>query len=115
MSAAGRRLTGSVSVDGQLGGAAPQPQASGSITLSNGSFQDAILGIPLGAVRARLIAQGDRATIESASATTRNGGPITASGSIWLDPAGGFPGDIRIRGQNAELMQSALGKAGPRL
>ena len=62
-------------------------------------------------MRKRLIAQGDRATIESASATTRNGGPITASGSIRLDPAGGFPGDIRIRGQNAELMQSALATA----
>jgi len=111
MSAAGRRLTGSVAVDGRLGGTAPQPQAYGSITLSNGSLQDAILGIRLDAIRVRLIAQGDRATIESASATTRNGGPITASGSIRLDPAGGFPGDIRIRGQNAELMQSALATA----
>ena len=108
MSAAGRRLTGSVAVDGRLGGTAQQPQAYGSITLSNGSLQDAILGIRLDAIRARLIAQGDRATIESASATTRNGGSITAGGSIRLDPTGGFPGDIRIRGQNAELMQSAL-------
>jgi translocation and assembly module TamB len=111
MSAVGRRLTGSVAVDGRLGGTAPQPHAYGSITLSNGSLQDAILGIRLDAIRVRLIAQGDRATIESASATTRNGGPITASGSIRLDPAGGFPGDIRIRGQNAELMQSALATA----
>jgi translocation and assembly module TamB len=112
MSAAGRRrLTGSVAVDGRLGGTAPQPRAYGSITLSNGSLQDAILGIRLDAIRARLIAQGDRATIESASATTRNGGSITAGGSIRLDPIGGFPSDIRIRGQNAELMQSALATA----
>jgi len=111
MSAAGRRLTGSVAVDGRLGGTAPQPQAYGSITLANGSLQDAILGIRLDAIRARLIAQGDRATIESASATTRNGGSITAGGSIRLDPTGGFPGDIRIRGQNAELIQSASATA----
>src|SRR3984893_7436629 len=69
------------------------------------------LGIRLDAIRARLFAQGDRAMIESASATTRNGGSITAGGSIRLDPASGFPGDIRIRGQNAELIQSALATA----
>ena len=111
LSASGRRITGSIVVDGRLGGTVPQPQASGSITFSNGSFQDAILGIRLDAIRARLAAQGNKITIESASATTRNGGSTTAGGSIRLDPAGGFPGSLRIKGQNAELMQTALATA----
>jgi len=85
--------------------------ASAVLVKEHSTRQDAILGIRLDAIRARLIAQGDRATIESASATTRNGGSITAGGSIRLDPIGGFPSDIRIRGQNAELMQSALATA----
>ena len=111
MSAAGRRLAGSVAVDGRLGGTIQQPQASGSITFANGSFQDAIFGIRLDAIHARLIAQGDRVTIESASAATRNGGTVTAGGSIRLDPAGGFPGDILIKGQNAQLVRSAFATA----
>src|ERR1700730_8600781 len=85
--------------------------ASAVLVKEHSTRQDAILGIRLDAIRARLIAQGDRATIESASATTRNGGSITAGGSMPLEPQGGFPSDIRIRGQNAELMQSALATA----
>jgi translocation and assembly module TamB len=111
LAAAGRRLAGSVAIDGRVTGTINQPQASGSITLANGSFQDAILGISFEAMRARLVAQGDRVTIESASATTRNGGSISASGSVRLDPAGGFPGEIRIKGQNAELLHSAIATA----
>lgn len=111
LSAAGRRVAGAVTVDGRINGTVQQPNASGSITLSNGSFEDAILGIRLTAIHARLIAQGDHVTIESASAATRNGGTIAAGGSIRLDPAAGFPGDIHVRGQNAQIVRSALATA----
>ncbi|VFU09963.1 translocation/assembly module TamB domain-containing protein [Methylocella tundrae] len=111
LSTAGRRVTGAIAVEGRLTGTAQQPSASGSATLSNGAFEDAILGIRLTAIHARLVAQGDHVTIENASAATRNGGAITAGGSIRLDPAGGFPGDIHVRGQNAQLVQSSLATA----
>lgn len=111
LSASGQRLTGSLVVDGRAGGTVSQPQATGSITLSKGSLQDEVRGIRLEAIRARLVAQGDRITVESASATTRNGGSITAGGSVRLDPSGGFPGAIRIKGDNAELMQTPLATA----
>jgi autotransporter translocation and assembly factor TamB len=42
-------------------------------------------------------------TIERLSAATRNGGTLSASGRVRIDPAAGFPGDIRITGQRAEL------------
>ncbi len=108
MAAAGRRLAGSIAVDGRVTGTLERPQASGSITLANGAFEDANLGVSLKDMRARLVAQGDRVTIESAAASTRNGGAISASGAFRLDPAGGFPGDIRVKGQNAELIHSAV-------
>ncbi len=108
MAAAGRSVSGSVAIDLRLAGTLEKPQASGSIMLQNGVFQDAALGVRLDAVRVRLVAQGDRVSIESASARGRNGGEVAASGSIRLDPDAGFPGDIRIRGQNAELIRSAL-------
>ena len=50
------------------------------------------MGTRFDAIRARLVARDDKITIESASATTRNGGVVTLSGDIRLDPAGGFPG-----------------------
>jgi translocation and assembly module TamB len=109
--AAGRRVTGSVAVDGRIGGTLESPEASGSATLSGGSFSDAALGIRLENIRARLVAGGEEVSIESASAATRNGGSITAGGRFRLDPQAGFPGSIQIRGQRAQLVQSSLATA----
>jgi translocation and assembly module TamB len=111
MSASGRRVTGAFAIDARVGGAIQNPQASGSATLSNGSFQDALIGVRLDAIRAHLVAHGDKITIESASAATRNGGSLTAAGDIKLEPAGGFPGALKIKGQRAELVQTALATA----
>ncbi|MGI8568240.1 MAG: translocation/assembly module TamB domain-containing protein [Methylocella sp.] len=111
MSASGRRVTGALAIDARVGGAIQNPQASGSATLSNGSFQDALIGARLDAIRARLVAHGNKITIESASAVTRNGGSLTVAGDIKLDPAGGFPGTLKIKGKHAELVQSALATA----
>lgn len=111
IAAAGRRVTGNVSVDARVTGSLAKPQASGTAVLADGSYQDAILGMRFTAIRARLVAKGDKVTIESASATARNGGQITATGDIRLDPAAGFPGTLTIRGQNAEMMRSAVATA----
>jgi translocation and assembly module TamB len=111
IAAAGRRVTGSVSVDGRVTGTLAKPQASGAVVLANGSFQDAVLGMRFTAIQARLVALGDKVTIESASATARNGRQITAQGDIRLDPAAGFPGTLTIRGQDAEMVRSAIATA----
>jgi translocation and assembly module TamB len=111
LGAAGQRVTGSIAIDARVGGTIEAPQASGAATLSGGSFSDAALGIRLDNIRARLVASGEEVTIESASAATRNGGSITAGGRIQLDPGAGFPGSIQIRGQRAQLVQSALATA----
>jgi translocation and assembly module TamB len=111
LAAAGRRATGRVAIDASVGGTLANPQASGAATLSGGSYSDAALGVQLTNARARLVARGDALTIESAAASTRNGGAITASGRVRLDPGAGFPGDIRVRGTNAELVRNALGTA----
>ncbi|KQK32293.1 hypothetical protein ARD30_00490 [Bosea thiooxidans] len=104
----GQRLTGNVAIDMRAGGTASAPHLSGSATLSNGSFTDALQGIRLNAMEARIAANGDNLTIERASARTPNGGTISASGRVQVDPAAGFPGDIRIRGERAQLVSSGL-------
>ncbi len=104
----GQRLTGAVAVDMRAEGTPAAPRLSGSATLSNGSFTDALQGVRLTEMRARLAANGDNLTIEGASARTPNGGTISASGQVKVDPAAGFPGTIRIQGNRAQLVSSGL-------
>ena len=108
LAAGGRRFSGRLDVDARLRGTAAAPDASGAATLSGGTFSDAGQGIQLSNIRARLVARGSDLAVEGASATTRNGGAITASGRVRLDPAAGLPGEIRIAGQNAELVRSRV-------
>lgn len=104
----GQRVTGSVAVDMRAGGTASAPRLSGNAGLSNGSFTDALQGIRLNNIEARVAANGDNLTIERASARAPNGGTISASGQVKVDPAAGFPGNIRIRGDRAQLVSSGL-------
>ncbi|CAH1650513.1 conserved hypothetical protein [Hyphomicrobiales bacterium] len=108
LGANGQRVTGSVALDMRASGTASAPHLSGNATLSNGSFTDALQGIRLDAVEARIAANGDNLTIERASARTPNGGTLSASGQVRIDPAAGFPGNLRIRGERAQLVSSGL-------
>lgn len=108
LAAGGRRLTGRVDLDARVGGTLSAPEASGAATLGGGTFTDSANGLSFSGIRARLVARGQEVAIEGASATARNGGVITAGGRVRLDPAAGFPGEIRIQGQNAELVRSSL-------
>ena len=108
LAAGGQRVTGAVALDMRAGGTAAAPRLSGNATLSGGSFTDALQGIRLNAIEARIAANGDNLTIERASAQTPNGGTISASGQVKVDPAAGFPGNIRIRGDRAQLVSSGL-------
>lgn len=111
LSAGGRRLTGRIEVDARLQGSPSRPEATGTATLSGGTFTDANQGVSLGNLQARIVARGQEIVIEQAQASTRNGGGITASGRVRLDPGAGFPGEIRITGRNAELVRSAIATA----
>lgn len=108
LAAQGRRLTGTVALDMRAAGTAAAPRLSGSATLANGSFTDALQGVRLTGIEARLAANGDNLTIERASAQTPNGGTLSASGRLQLDPAAGFPGQIRIQGNRAQLVSSGI-------
>ena len=89
-------------------GAVAEPIVNGTLTLGGGSFRDALQGVRLDNIQARLTARGTDLMIERLSAATRNNGTISASGRVRLDPSAGFPGDIRITGQRAELVSNDL-------
>ena len=106
--AQGQRVTGAVALDLRAAGSPSAPRLSGTATLTGGSFTDVIQGIRLTAVEARIAAQGENLTIERASASTPNGGTLSASGRVALDPAAGFPGQIRVQGTLAQLVSSDM-------
>ena len=106
--AQGRRVTGAVALDMRAAGSVSAPRLSGSAALTNGSFNDVLQGIRLTAVTARIAATGENLVIERATAATPNGGTLSASGRLALDPAAGFPGQIRIQGNRAQLVSSDI-------
>ncbi|MDP3321782.1 MAG: translocation/assembly module TamB domain-containing protein, partial [Bosea sp. (in: a-proteobacteria)] len=106
--AQGRRVTGSVALDLRAAGSLSAPRLSGTATLAGGSFTDVIQGIRLTAVEARIAAQGENLTIERATASTPNGGTLSATGRVALDPGAGFPGSIRVQGNRAQLVSSDI-------
>lgn len=108
IAARGQRLTGSVAIDLRATGEVAAPRLSGGATLANGSFTDALQGIRLTGIEARLAANGDNLSIERASARTANGGTLSASGQIRVDPAAGFPGQLRINGSRAQLVANGI-------
>lgn len=108
LGASGQRVTGTVDIDMRATGSAGAPRLAGGASLQNGTFTDALQGIRLTAITARVAANGDNVTIENASARAANGGTLGASGRVRLDPQAGFPGEITIRGQQAQLVASGL-------
>ncbi len=107
----GRRASGLVRIDADIGGKLDEPRIEGSATLSGGTFTDAELGLALDAIDLRLVARGDTIVIERASARTRNGGTLSASGQVVNSPVRGMPGRIRVTGQGAQIVASSLATA----
>jgi len=111
LAADGRRLTGQLAIDLRAGGTLAAPRLSGGATLAGGSFTDAIQGVKLSALEARIAANGPQLVIERFAAQTPGGGTLSARGDVRLDPAAGFPGTIRIEGRRAQLVDSGLVRA----
>lgn len=108
LSAAGRQVTGTVAIDMRIGGTVADPAINGSLTLAGGSFRDLLQGIRFENIQGRFAARGTDIAIERLSASTRNGGSVNARGRVMLDPTAGFPGDIRITSQRAELVSNEI-------
>ena len=106
LSVSGRRVAGAAMVNVLVRGPVGRPQARGSVTLSNGSFSDEENGLRLAAIDMRISMNGDTLTLERFHGATPNGGAISASGQVRLDPAAGFPGSIHLSGQHAQLVST---------
>jgi Uncharacterized protein conserved in bacteria len=108
LSISGQSVTGVADVDARITGTAEAPSVTGSANLTGGSFTDPVQGIRLSGIRGRVVAQGTEITIEQLVASTRNDGRLSVTGRVRIDPSAGFPGEIRITGQNAELVSNDI-------
>lgn len=106
LSQSGQRATGTANVDVRVGGTIAAPDIRGTINLAGGTFTDQLRGVNLTGINARVAANGQVVTIERLTAQTPNGGTISGQGRITVNPAAGFPADIRITARRAQLVSN---------
>ncbi|MGA0531528.1 translocation/assembly module TamB domain-containing protein [Hansschlegelia sp. KR7-227] len=104
LSVSGDRIDGAATFDVKVGGPVSAPRIEGRAQLANASYSNRASGLQLRAINAAIAANGTKINVTSLRATTRNGGTITGSGQVDVNPAAGFPGQINFRAQNAEVM-----------
>ncbi|MGA9847304.1 MAG: translocation/assembly module TamB domain-containing protein [Roseiarcus sp.] len=108
LSVAGRHVSGSLTVAMQLAGTVAKPQARGSIRLTGGAFSDDQTGFKLTAIGGVIQANGDAIRIDRLTGTTPDAGSIEIGGEVRLDPAGGFPGALKVTGRRAQLVANDI-------
>ena len=108
LSASGRRVAGNAQIDLRVRGSLAKPRVDGMAQISDGSYQDAGLGVHLSRIDGRFTARGDTIRIDRLTAQTWDTGTISADGSVRIAPDAGFPGTIRISGRNAKLVANDI-------
>jgi len=103
LSASGQRVGGAADIDLAVRGTLDRPEVAGGLAVAGASFEDPLRGVRVSDVRGRILARGDALTLEGFQGRTPNGGALTASGRVAVDPAGGFPGEIALSGRRAQL------------
>jgi translocation and assembly module TamB len=108
LSISGRHAAGSLAVALQVRGTIAKPQAQGTIRLNGGELRDDQTGFKLNGITGTLAAKGNTIRIDHLAGTTPNGGSISATGELRLDPTAGFPGSVRLTGQHAQLVANDI-------
>ncbi len=104
LSVSGDRVDGTVNFDVKVGGATSSPRINGTGNLANASYFNRAANLQLKGMAASVSANGTNIDVSSFRATTRNGGSLSGSGRVAVDPARGFPGQINFKASNAEVI-----------
>ncbi|MGI6247012.1 MAG: translocation/assembly module TamB domain-containing protein [Pseudochelatococcus sp.] len=108
LSASGQTLTGRANVDLRLRGTAAAPAVGGTVRVAGGQFVDPVQGLFFDNIQAVVTGSERELVLTSLSARTRNGGVVNGAGRVAVDPAAGFPGNITIRANRAQLVASEM-------
>ncbi len=106
---ADQQLSGPVIVAADFGGRVDAPTIAGVIRATSLRYENQTYGTVISTIA--LDGRFDRSRLQLVSLTGKAGnGTVAAQGSVGLDAAGGFPIDIRVRFDRAQLARSdALG------
>src|SRR5262245_40421232 len=108
LATSGARTSGTAITDAQIRGTPADPQAGGTVRITDARFDDTVNGVSLDRIDGLITATDRSLTITSLTARTPNGGNVAVKGDVQLDPAGGFPGNMEIKLQNAGLVSNEL-------
>ncbi|WP_315923972.1 translocation/assembly module TamB domain-containing protein [Mesorhizobium sp. SP-1A] len=93
----GLSLSGTANVAMQVRGAATQPVIGGTVRTSGARFVDAKSGLAVNNLQAEVTMGNGVATISRLTGTLSTRGTLSASGTVGIDPAKGFPADLSIK------------------
>lgn len=97
LAAQGLALTGAANVNVQVRGPATAPVISGTVSTSGARLVDARSGLAVNNLAADVSIGGGVARINRLTGTLSTRGSISASGTVGIDPAQGFPADLSIK------------------
>jgi len=104
LSVSGDRIDGVATFDVKLAGPTSAPRVNGTGRLENASYFNRAAGLQLRGMQASIVADGPNIDVRSLRATTRNGGTVSGSGRVAVNPSAGFPGEINFQASNAEVI-----------
>lgn len=93
----GVALTGAANVALRISGSTASPVIGGTVTTAGARFLDAQTGVAINDLSARIELGGGTARIASLTGALSTGGAVSASGTIGIEPASGFPADLSLR------------------
>ena len=92
----GDALAGTLDLDLTLSGSLARPQSGGRATISGGAYESAAQGTVLRDLTMEVVGDNDRVRLVSLAANDGNGGSISATGTLPVDPAAGFPIEMAL-------------------
>ncbi|MGM5057162.1 translocation/assembly module TamB domain-containing protein [Rhizobium sp. 814_E9_N1_1] len=92
----------------QIGGTAAAPVINGTVSTSGAKLVDVRRNLAVNNLAATVSFNGSQAVISRLSGNLGGGGTISASGTIGIQPAGGFPADISIKLDKAVYVDGTL-------
>ena len=104
----GDRMQGVLDLNVRIAGTVADPQLGGAVTLAGGRYENRASGAVVSDIAARITGTGDVFTIQSFTGRTPNGGTVTASGVIRPKPGEARAVDVRLRADNARLLQTDI-------
>ncbi|HVW73647.1 MAG TPA: translocation/assembly module TamB domain-containing protein [Rhizomicrobium sp.] len=109
LAAEGRRVRGTVTLDGDVGGTMAQPRITGHAELADGEFQDYAQGLRVHDITAGLTSDGTRLTLTQLKGQAGQGS-LTAAGHVDLQ-APDMPIDMQMSVTNAQPVANDLMRA----